>query len=266
MSTKTAEKQRAARAKANANGRPDSDPLAAAIAHEAGIAEEAEKVRGDETVLSSTLFLDLLPLLRKPIPEGFIVTTPSGPGKPYDSTGVKSLQVLVDRMNAVLTPLWWGWDVSYEAEGKLAHVTVWVGRKDEPLLTRSSWGGVNQGSTIGNIYKGSETNAAKRAFAAIGPAHEVYLGASDFDPDTDEDAAKAQAETTKIKTISAEDAAKLRDRFDSLDGEQEEHLRELKLLLGSIGVSGKSINEALAKLTPTQAEVVSGWFDDQGKS
>ena len=93
------------------------------------------------------------------------------------------MQVLIDRMNNVLTPLGWWYEVEYlldgEDHGKLAEVTVSVGnRGSEPLVTAVSRGGVNQASTIGNRFKGSETNAAKRAFAQIGPGHEVYLGAT----------------------------------------------------------------------------------------
>jgi len=102
-------------------------------------------------------------------------------------------------MDAVLTPLWW-WeevryfgDEDYEKGGTLCEVTVHVGVPGEkPLFSRTSRGGVNQASTLGNRYKGSYTNAAKRAFAAVGPGHEVYLGAADLDPDTNEDAANQQ--------------------------------------------------------------------------
>jgi hypothetical protein len=151
--------------------------------------------------LTRRLYLQLLPLLRRPIPAGFIVTTGVVTGKPYESTGIKSLQVQIDRLDNVLTPLAWGWSVEYEQDGQLAHARAWVGADpDEPFVVREARGGVNRGSTIGNLYKGSETNAAKLALARLGPGHEVYLGAADFDPDVDVDAAKEQAKTQGEET------------------------------------------------------------------
>jgi hypothetical protein len=51
------------------------------------------------------------------------------------------------------------------------------------LAEGESYGGMKQANTIGNLYKASYTNAAKIAFAAIGPAHEIYTQAIDYDPD-----------------------------------------------------------------------------------
>lgn len=208
--------------KAEENGTAPN-PLAEAMASEQAIEAEAIEIRGDATELDGELYLKLWPLLKRPIPKAFIVTTEATKGKPYPSTGVKSLQVLIDRMNNVLTPLWWWYSVDYLGEGAeagtLAEVTVYVGRRghaDKPghvLTMATSRGGVNQASTIGNRYKGSETNAAKRAFAQIGPGHEVYLGATDHDPDTDPDAAKQQESSGKAadtaKPIGKERADKL---------------------------------------------------------
>lgn len=178
------------------NGDGPADPLAEAIAYEQAIAQEAATIRDGKTQLDAGLFLKLWPLLRRPIPQGFIKSVGRTTGKPYDSTGIKSLQVQIDRMDNVLTPLWWGWNTLYEQDGKLAKVVVWVGERDEQgrasLVSRSACGGVDRGSTVGNVYKGTETNAAKLAFARVGPGHEVYVGATDLDPDVSEDAAKAQ--------------------------------------------------------------------------
>ncbi|MGI8873603.1 MAG: hypothetical protein ACR2KP_04620 [Egibacteraceae bacterium] len=196
--------------------------LAAAITSEAAIGTEARKIRGDATEITPALFLELWPLLRRPIPPALIVTTGIVEGKPYPSTGVKSLQVLTDRMSLVLTPLWWWHEVEYlEANpvGSLAAVTVFVGlRYEDPrvvLCQATSRGGVDRASTLGNLYKGSLTNAAKRAFAEIGPGHEVYLGATDLDPDVSEDAARAQEQpekqAAKQPPIGEERAAKLAD-------------------------------------------------------
>lgn len=177
---------------------PTGEELAKAIAHEAEIATEATGIRGEARELTLDLWNRLRPLLLKPIPGAFIVSTTSGKGKPYASTGVKSVHVLTGRMDAVLTPFWWHERVEYLGDGadrgKLCRVEVLVGGDPErPVFRRESYGGVNQASTIGNLYKGSYTNAAKRAYASVGPGHHVYMGAADLDPDTDADAAKQQA-------------------------------------------------------------------------
>lgn len=179
------------------NGQPvkkeaTPDQLAAAIQSEAELAERAAEIRGEATELTVELFLKLYPLMREKIPEGFLSEVSAGKGKPYPSKGVRSLQVQIDRMDAIWTPLWWGWRTEW-IEPSLAEVAVWVGNDNRMFVVRKARGGMNGGSTTGNHYKGTETNAAKMAFARIGPGHEVYLGAADFDPDTDSDAAQAQA-------------------------------------------------------------------------
>jgi hypothetical protein len=216
--------------------------LAAAILHEQAIADEAAQIRGDETDLTTALFMKLWPLLRKPIPEAFIVTTGIVKGKPYESTGVKSVQVLSGRMDAVLTPCsWWeeihyfGDDVDYERGGNLCEVTVHVGVPGEkPLFSRSSRGGVNQASTLGNRYKGSYTNAAKRAFAAVGPGHEIYLGAADLDPDTNPDAAKQQDRPVPAEEMKLTDAQRQRVLVAFVDAGIADD--ELQLFLRSVGL------------------------------
>lgn len=165
--------------------------LADAVVAEVAIAGEAAKIRGKDTELTPGLFLRLWPLLRRPIPDGFLTTVGQVTGKPYASTGAKSIQVITDRMDNVLTPLWWWQDTEFTDGGKLCEVTVHVGGS-VPLFSRSSHGGVDRASTVGNLYKGSYTNAAKRAFALVGVGHEVYLGTTDLDPDVSEDAAKEQ--------------------------------------------------------------------------
>jgi hypothetical protein len=170
--------------------------LQQAIASEQEIADEAAVIRGDVRELTPELFMELRPLLRRPIPSGFIVTTGVVTGKPYESTGVKSMQVQVNRMDGVLGATNWGWRTEWFDEGKVAEVTVWIGPEDAPLVRRAARGGVKQASTQGNLYKGSETNAGKLAFARVGPGWEVYVGAADLDPDVSEDAAKAQAGAT----------------------------------------------------------------------
>lgn len=189
MSTETAHNGRANTPETN--GAP-TDPIGEAIAHEDAIREEAEQIRGEQP-MTRILFSKLQPLLKRPIPAAFIEHVGRVEGKPYESTGVRSVQVQIDRMDNVLGAGCWRDDVEYHEEGKLAEVIVTVFDNDGKMIVqRSSWGGVNRGSTLGNIRKGSYTNAAKPAFARIGPAHEVYLGIADYDPDVNADAAGEQ--------------------------------------------------------------------------
>lgn len=192
--------------------------LAEALEHEQTIADEAAAIRNGAATLTPDLLVRLLPLLRRPIPDGFITHIGVVKGKPYESTGIKSVQVQIDRMDNVLTPLAWNHDVVYTEGGKLAQVIVRVlDGTGKALFSRESWGGVNQASTTGNLYKGSYTNAAKRAFAMVGPGHEVYLGATDLDPDVSEDAAKAQeqpaAAAAPPRPLSDESRAKVLKAF-----------------------------------------------------
>jgi hypothetical protein len=247
----------------------EQTPLAAAMVNEQAIADEATELRGDATVLDLRLFLKLYPLLRKPIPQGFIKTTGVVTGKPYPSTGVSSVQVQISRMDNVLTPAWWWDETEYQLDGVLARVLVGVGTKDVPLYVREAWGGVKQASTVGNLYKGSYTNAAKLAFARVGPGWEVYVGATDFDPDTDEDAAKEQARGAsrsagtgekKIAKTRAEGLVKAAIRAGVLD----------KLQLAATHVHGEDVGgcdteaeavKALLKLTVSQANKVREWTE-----
>lgn len=182
---------------AQRNGTPPAaaspEATVAAIATENEIAARAAEIRGDADGLDRALFLKLWPLLREPIPAGFIKSLPALSGKPYESTGVKSVQVQIGRMDNVLTPLGWRDDVEFSEDGKVCRVRVEILHADGSVMFwRESWGGVNQASTLGNLRKGSYTNAAKLAFARVGPAHEVYIGATDLDPDVHEKAAAEQ--------------------------------------------------------------------------
>lgn len=259
------------------NGQPQKiettpEKLAEAVRAEAELAERAEAIRGEpndggKVALNPTTFLKLAPLMREPIPEGFISEVTAGKGKPYPSKGIRSLQVQIDRMDAVFTPLLWGWRTEW-IEANLAEVTVWVGESEEKaLVKRVARGGMNAGSTVGNHYKGTETNAAKMAFARLGVGHEVYIGAADFDPDTDEDAAKVQEKDAPppVPGIAPDSLLMLRERFDQLIGDDPERLKEFKVKLGSLGVSARSRDTALASLTPAQAIDLDAWFDDLDK-
>lgn len=198
------------------NAEPTDEEKQAGFDAEAAIAAEAAEVRGEATELTSELWLALRPLLLKPFHSSFIVALTAGEGKPYASTGIRSVHVQQHRMDAVLTPFWWRETITYSDGGKLCHVRIDVGtwtvaddRVWDTFFTRESWGGVDRGTGLGNLYKGSYTNAAKRAYAAIGPGQHVYMGAADLDPDTDPDAAKAQASSGEDRPLSAEGVQKV---------------------------------------------------------
>lgn len=270
--------------------------LEEAEAIEEAIREEAAQIRGaaaaeeDQAVASfrmtPALFLSLLPLLRRPIPEAYIRTIPPVPGKPYASTGISSVQVQIDRMDNVLTPLGWWTEEEHHDGGKLCRVTVYVGDASsanrrilpprspnedrEParaavyLLARSSWGGVGQGSSLGNVYKGSFTNAAKLALARVGPGHEVYRGSTDLDPDVSREIAEEGGgrKTTPSETITAARAKKLaKIAYDAVDSK--------RLRLSATNIAGTDPGDcstqakataALRTLTPDQADRLEGWL------
>lgn len=238
---------------------PMADDFAAALAVEAEIASQAAEIRDGAGKLTKSLFDKLYPLLTKPIPSAFIQTVGSGTGKPYESTGIRSVQVQIDRMNNVLSPAWWWWDEGYEDNGKLAQVIVYVGNGPGDVLAhRSSRGGVDRGSTVGNLYKGSFTNAAKLAIARIGPGHEVYLGAADLDPDVNATVAK-QAGGGQIGPIirpMIERAEKLPTAWGAL-GMAASHVAEMDL--GDCSTVAAA-TKALGKLTFEQAERVEVWL------
>ena len=216
----TRENDYGSRPQPNGNGAAPSAEqvaMAEALAHEQGIADEATAIRGEETLLTPKLFMELWPLLKRPIPQAFIKTVGVVTGKPYDSTGIRSVQVQIDRMNNVLTPMWWHDEPEYSEGGKLCKVTVSVDVEGAGVRC-TSYGGVDRGSTLGNVYKGSYTNAAKRAFAAVGPGHEVYIGATDLDPDVHEKAAEQQARTDQPagdSPLAGVDPAELEARADA---------------------------------------------------
>lgn len=195
-----------------------------AARYEQEIAERAARIRGDDFdgAMTAGLFLKLWPLLREPLHEGHIVHTTAGKGKPYASDGAKSVQVLIDRCNNVLTPLCWEPDDEYESAGKICKVTVRVfDAAGRTLVKRSSWGGVDRGSE-GNIRKGSFTNAAKLAFARLGPGHEIYLGAHDFDPDTNAEIAAQQArKSTQRESASTDNGTASEGAVQQVDPAQE---------------------------------------------
>src|SRR3990167_8538612 len=91
------------------NSKPpvDSEALAEATAYEQAIAAEAEQIRGEAPFLTPKLFSQLYLLLCRPIHPAHIQEVGVVTGKPYESVGVRSVQVQIDRMNNVLGPTGW---------------------------------------------------------------------------------------------------------------------------------------------------------------
>lgn len=229
-----------------------TEQLAAAAEHEEQILTEANEIWAahDGEEITPRLWRQLRPLLRRPIPDGYISEVTEGKGKPYPSKGIKSLQVQIDRLDNVLGEGNWDWSTTYLNDaGTLAEVEVWVvGGETGKLFARKARGGVDRGSTVGNTHKGTETNAAKLAFARLGVGHEVYIGLTDLDPDVSEEAAEAQAQggdgssvDRSSTLVSAEQAENLRKAVDEAGLGQ-----HLDMKLRSFGV------DAIEKLTVEQ--------------
>lgn len=157
---------------------------------------------GYEGELTMKMLRKLEPLLREPIAARYIETIPAIEGKPYVSTGVKSAQVLIDRMNEVLGAGHWRALAHYANNGELCRVWVIVGNNlsrastdkengnleltgddgetAEVLIARDGWGG-HRARSAGDTRKGSETNTLKRVLARVGPGCDVYR--LDYDAD-----------------------------------------------------------------------------------
>lgn len=192
-------------------GDKNSRDLAAAEQQRQLIQEAAAKARAEckyEGRLTWQLLGLLRPLLELPIPGVYIEETPqrSGGGDaglPFPATGIRSVQVQVDRMNDVLGLTHWDYLTRYPNNvGNLCHAVIVIGndlaglRLDdtgqlvppdeapwggEVLLRREGWGGYGRGK-LGDAFKGAETNALKRVLARVGPGGEVYRFEFDDDP------------------------------------------------------------------------------------
>jgi len=161
-------------------------------------AAEIRKAHGYTGQLTAPLLLELEPLLREPIDPRYIERIPPKSGKPYESTGVKSVQVQVDRMNDVLGAPHWRSLIYYAEGGTVCKAVVLVGNKlasasldaegnlvcgdADILVVRDGWGGHSRGSGKGDILKGAETNTLKRVLARVGPGCDIYR--LDYDLDT----------------------------------------------------------------------------------
>jgi hypothetical protein len=156
---------------------------------------------GYEGRLTVALLDALQELLYERIPARFIETLPPMEGKPYVSTGIKSAQVQVDRLNAILGQAHWRVLTRYFDGGTVCKTVLVVGNNlgalqldehgdlvppvamsiegqglisPEVLVVRDGYGGVKNARQPGNTYKGSETNSLKRTIARLGPGSEVY--------------------------------------------------------------------------------------------
>lgn len=248
--------------------------IAEALDAEAKIADEAAAIRAEHTfsddrkLLDFDLFLKLWPLLCRPIQPAFIQSVAATKGKPYPSTGIRSVQVQIDRMNNVLTPVWWWYEDEYALEGKLCTVTVYIAG-DGPkgyLLARSSRGGVQQGSSMGNIHKGSFTNAAKLAFARLGVGHEVYIGAIDLDPDVSQEVAAAADAPEVSGAIGKELASKIVDHAWQAGEKDRLRLAASRLAerdVGDCSTKAKATEALTGALTFAQAERLDKWLAER---
>lgn len=160
---------------------------------------------GDADRLTPVLLRKLQPLLNEPLHPRYIEHMPSVTGKPYESTGIRSVQVQVDRLAEVLGVDHFRVLAHHQPGGQIARVHVVIGnelqwcRLDERgelvpftvaadrvleadvLAHADGWGGHGRGSAPGDVWKGSETNAAKRVIARVGPGAHVYR--LDFEDD-----------------------------------------------------------------------------------
>lgn len=193
--------------------------------------------------LTNPMLLDLSPLLHEPIDPRYIKTEQPVKGKPYESTGITSVQVQMNRLNAILGEPHWTTLQHYEEGGTVCNVHLLVGNDLGPcklddhgvldaghaevLARRSGKGGHQQGSTRGDLFKGSETNASKRVIARIGPGSEVYC--LDFDEDKNPiseeyalTSAAAVAPTTVVPQASASAAEDPEAALAALLGTEDE--------------------------------------------
>lgn len=163
--------------------------------------DEAAKIKvgkGYRGKLTMPILSALEGLLNTPIPESYLEFSPKTEGKPYESTGLKAMQVQVDILNAVLGSGHWRLLTFYKSEhiahcwliiGNDVHGTAKLsddGESVEPngakiLTSRDGWGGVKRSNHEGDGKKGSQTNAGKRAIAQVGPGSNVYR--LDYDED-----------------------------------------------------------------------------------
>ncbi len=180
----------------------DDAQAAAAVAREAteggahleALAARAKEIRGPgyDGSLTVALLIDLGELLRQATPAKYVKFIPPATGKPYPSIGLNSAQFQIDVMNAVLGRPHWRILRHYPPgkDGFICKVVVLVGNRlaaaslddhgeliaaDADILgVGQEWGAVKHATTPADAYKGSATNATKRAIAEFGPGADVY--------------------------------------------------------------------------------------------
>lgn len=226
-------------------------------------------------------------LLNTPIPEEYLLHSEKTEGKPYDSTGLKSLQVQVDIANAVLGGGHWRLLTHYKTE-HVCHAWVIIGNDviraklsddgEEVLpegadifLTRDGWGGVKRSNHEGDGRKGAQTNASKRALAQAGPGSNVYR--LDFDEELVDGAAPAgepaaaKAGSSRGQSRSA-DAGKSGRRRGGSQKPEETSAAKLKALLAKddpLKALRKKANDGMNLLGFDDAKRL-GWLEQQGKT
>jgi len=270
---------------ANGNGEQHQDPkeeLADRVRRQRQEADEGRQelrtqadriLSGDgegaewDGILTKPQLRKLYPLLSEPVPQHYVEFTPKTEGKPYDSTGLRSVQVQIDRLNDVVGPSCWRSLIHYTQNGQVARAHVVLGNdlehagldgNGELLLARTApsglikgpradvvahvegYGGHKRGSAPGDIYKGSETNALKRIIARLGPGREVYTLDADDDiqlstqgeyqqprPQRQQPARQAQAEPAKDPDV---ELAELLEKDDALKDKRQTIHEGMKVL------------------------------------
>lgn len=153
-------------------------------------AADIRKTHAYEGSMTAALLSALGGLLYEAMPDAYIEFSPPTQGKPYPSTGIRSVQPQVDHMNAVLGAAHWRALLHFQDGGALCKTVVIIGDDlaraslDEHgrlqagdahvVAVQEGWGGVKRGNTTGDLMKGATTNALKRTLAAFGPGANVY--------------------------------------------------------------------------------------------
>lgn len=202
---KPAKSEEAPPAEANGNG---AQPEEARYLEHQDLSESAEQIRKQQNyqgVMTGSLLRALEELLYSPIPPRFIEETPPGDGHPFPMTGIKSVQVQLDRLTAVLGMEHYRVLLHYRDNGVICKSMVVVGndlqwcrldeqgqlipftvlapgteskqaivKEAEVLKVVEGMGGWKRGTNPGDTWKGAETNGLKRVIARLGPGAEVY--------------------------------------------------------------------------------------------
>ncbi len=233
----------------------DDAQAAAAVAREAteggahleALAARAKEIRGPgyDGSLTVALLIDLGELLRQATPAKYVKFIPPATGKPYPSIGLNSAQFQIDVMNAVLGRPHWRILRHYPPgkDGFICKVVVLVGNRlaaaslddhgeliaaDADILgVGQEWGAVKHATTPADAYKGSATNATKRAIAEFGPGADVYR--KDFEDENiggtgalqaPGPAAPAAAQPARAASTRQQDMLRARARAAGLDNAQ----------------------------------------------